>query len=88
LNFHSGSVGRFAESLKGICIGYLVNFNHNINRRRGGASVQTPDCNCRDKGDKGESEKVSLHGILPSVNIIVLPCDLHWDVTGITESNS
>jgi len=22
------------------------------------------------------------------VNTIVLPCDLHWDVTGITESDS
>jgi hypothetical protein len=39
LDFHSGSVGRFAESLKAIGIVYLVNLNHNINWRRGGASV-------------------------------------------------
>jgi hypothetical protein len=39
LDFHSSSVGRFAESLKAIGIGYLVNLNHNINGRRGGASV-------------------------------------------------
>jgi hypothetical protein len=32
LDFHSGSVGRSAESLKAIGIGYLVNLNHNINR--------------------------------------------------------
>jgi hypothetical protein len=24
-------------------------------------------------------------GVLPSVNIILLSCDLHWDVTGITK---
>jgi hypothetical protein len=40
LDFHSGSVGRLAESLKAIGIGYLVNLNHKINWRRGGASVQ------------------------------------------------
>jgi hypothetical protein len=39
LDFHSGSVGRLAESLKAVGIGYLVNLNHNINWRRGGASV-------------------------------------------------
>jgi hypothetical protein len=38
--------------------------------------------------EKGESEKVCLHGVLPSVNTMVLPCDLHWDVTGITKSDS
>jgi hypothetical protein len=38
------------------------------------------------KAIRAKSEKVSLHGVLPSVNTIVLPCDLHWDVTGITES--
>jgi hypothetical protein len=37
---------------------------------------------------EGESEKVCLHGVLPSMNTIVLPCDLHWDVTGITKSDS
>jgi hypothetical protein len=39
LDFHSGSVGRLAESLEAIGIDYLVNLNHNINWRRGGASV-------------------------------------------------
>jgi len=39
LDFHSGSVGRLAESLKAIGIGYLVNLNHNINWRRGRAST-------------------------------------------------
>jgi hypothetical protein len=39
LNFYSGSVGRLAESLKAIGIGYLVNLNHNKNWRRGRASV-------------------------------------------------
>ena len=39
LDFHSGSVGRLAESLKAMGIGYLVNLNHNINWRGGGASV-------------------------------------------------
>jgi hypothetical protein len=29
-----------------------------------------------------------LHGVLPSANTIVLPGDLHWDVTGITKSDS
>src|SRR5690242_3509324 len=45
LDFHSDSVGHLAESLKAIGIDYLVNLNHNINWRRGGASVQTPNCN-------------------------------------------
>src|SRR5262249_17481948 len=45
LDFHSGSVGCLAESLKAIGIGYLVNLNYNINWRRGCASVQTPNCN-------------------------------------------
>jgi hypothetical protein len=39
LDFHIGSRGRLAESLKAIGIDYLVNLNHNKNRRRGGASV-------------------------------------------------
>jgi hypothetical protein len=39
LDFHSGSVGRLAESLKAIGIVYLVNLNHKINWRRGGASM-------------------------------------------------
>src|SRR5262245_7030192 len=39
LDFHSGSRSRLAESLKAIGISYLVNLNHNINWRRGGASV-------------------------------------------------
>jgi hypothetical protein len=39
LDFYSGSVGRLAESLKAFGIGYLVNLNHNKNRRRGRASV-------------------------------------------------
>ena len=44
LDFHSGSVGRLAESFKAIGIDYLVNLNHNINWRRGGARVD-PNCN-------------------------------------------
>jgi hypothetical protein len=39
LDFHIGSRGRLAESLKAIGVGYLVNLNHNINWQRGGASV-------------------------------------------------
>jgi len=39
LDFHSGSVGRLAESVKTIGVDYLVNLNRNINWRRGGASL-------------------------------------------------
>jgi hypothetical protein len=39
LDFHIDSRGRLPESLKAIGFGYLVNLNHNINWRRGGASL-------------------------------------------------
>jgi hypothetical protein len=39
LGFYSGNVGRFAESLKAVGIGYFVDLNNNINWRRVSASV-------------------------------------------------